>query len=144
MMLASLFVFFMITLLVTCDDKAPPVSEDIDYSQLKIEYLHKPECERRTKKHDVIYVHYTGFLEDGTQFDTRYETLYYMSGMILYYIPGMRLSNLITRLIFRDLSDIFPSPSKVNKYKYISMRYTGHAKEPSDTIKIARQDPGSI
>ncbi|KAL5005573.1 hypothetical protein ScPMuIL_016731 [Solemya velum] len=74
MTLRSLVFFFIVTSLVSGEDTTPPDSEELDFSQLKIEYIHKPECERRTQKHDVIYVHYTGFLEDGTQFDSSLTT----------------------------------------------------------------------
>lgn len=40
--------------------------------ELKIDVLHAIEkCERKTKKHDLVTMHYAGFLENGTQFDSR-------------------------------------------------------------------------
>ena len=42
-------------------------------SELKVEKVHVPEkCERQTKKHDMVSMHYTGTLTDGTTFDSRY------------------------------------------------------------------------
>ena len=40
--------------------------------EMKIEILHKvEECARKTKKNDLVTMHYTGTLENGTQFDSR-------------------------------------------------------------------------
>lgn len=40
--------------------------------ELKVEVLHAmAKCDRKTKKHDLVTMHYTGFLENGTQFDSR-------------------------------------------------------------------------
>lgn len=43
-------------------------------NELKIEVTHKPEnCERLTKKHDMLSMHYRGMLEsDGSEFDSSY------------------------------------------------------------------------
>lgn len=42
--------------------------------ELKIEVLQAIEkCDRKTKKHDLVTMHYTGFLENGTQFDSSLE-----------------------------------------------------------------------
>lgn len=40
--------------------------------ELQVEILQKIEkCDRKTKKHDLVTMHYTGFLENGTKFDSR-------------------------------------------------------------------------
>lgn len=40
--------------------------------ELQVEVLQKIEkCDRKTKKHDLVTMHYTGFLENGTKFDSR-------------------------------------------------------------------------
>lgn len=42
--------------------------------ELKVEVLHAmAKCDRKTKKHDLVTMHYTGFLENGTQFDSSME-----------------------------------------------------------------------
>ncbi|XP_054716180.1 LOW QUALITY PROTEIN: uncharacterized protein LOC129225716 [Uloborus diversus] len=42
--------------------------------ELDIEYTHKiEECDRRTKKGDMLFMHYSGKLDDGTEFDSSYE-----------------------------------------------------------------------
>lgn len=41
--------------------------------ELKIEVIHKPsECDRQSKKNDMLSMHYRGTLEDGTEFDSSY------------------------------------------------------------------------
>jgi FK506-binding protein 14 len=41
--------------------------------EMKIEVHHKPEdCERLSKKHDMLSMHYKGTLEDGSEFDSSY------------------------------------------------------------------------
>eukprot|EP00455_Lapot_gusevi_P007720 TRINITY_DN132_c0_g1_i1.p1 TRINITY_DN132_c0_g1~~TRINITY_DN132_c0_g1_i1.p1 ORF type:complete len:136 (-),score=55.21 TRINITY_DN132_c0_g1_i1:62-469(-) len=40
-------------------------------TQLQIGVLHRPEnCERKTQAGDTLKIHYTGKLEDGTEFDS--------------------------------------------------------------------------
>ncbi|XP_045179257.1 uncharacterized protein LOC123538911 [Mercenaria mercenaria] len=42
--------------------------------ELKVEVVHAVEkCDRKTKKHDLVTMHYAGFLENGTQFDSSLE-----------------------------------------------------------------------
>lgn len=42
-----------------------------DVEELEIEVLHKPDsCERKSKKGDMMSMHYKGTLEDGTEFDS--------------------------------------------------------------------------
>lgn len=44
-----------------------------DEAELKIEVVSVPEeCESKSKNGDVLSMHYTGTLEDGTKFDSRY------------------------------------------------------------------------
>jgi len=40
--------------------------------ELKIENVVTNECEVKSKNGDMLSMHYTGTLEDGTKFDSRY------------------------------------------------------------------------
>ena len=41
--------------------------------ELGIEKIVENECEVKTKRGDMLSMHYTGTLEDGTKFDSRWE-----------------------------------------------------------------------
>lgn len=43
-----------------------------DEGELKIDYISKPDsCDRKTKRGDMLKMHYKGTLLDGTEFDSR-------------------------------------------------------------------------
>ena len=46
-------------------------------SGLKIDTIQAPpaDCPRKAKKHDMLVLHYQGFFENGTKFDSRYVAL---------------------------------------------------------------------
>ncbi|KAK3082821.1 hypothetical protein FSP39_006323 [Pinctada imbricata] len=44
-----------------------------EVTELKIDVVEKKECERKTKRLDMLSMHYTGTLTDGTKFDTSYD-----------------------------------------------------------------------
>jgi len=57
--LVALFLLFACIALVECEEK------------LRIGVTHRPEtCEQKTKIGDTLKIHYTGKLEDGTEFDS--------------------------------------------------------------------------
>ena len=58
---AVLFMTFIA--IVNCDGE----------TELKIEVTHKPEtdCTRKSKRLDLVTMHYTGYLENGSKFDSR-------------------------------------------------------------------------
>lgn len=48
------------------------VSVNCQLPDLQVEVLHPVEtCARKTQKHDLVTMHYVGFLDNGTQFDSR-------------------------------------------------------------------------
>lgn len=49
--------------------------EEVDTTGLKIDVVSPPpaDCTRKTKKHDLLVLHYEGFYENGTKFDSRYD-----------------------------------------------------------------------
>ncbi|CAX45586.1 peptidyl-prolyl cis-trans isomerase, putative [Candida dubliniensis CD36] len=50
----------------------PSVSATASPDELKIKILKSVECKRKTKSGDFISVHYSGKLEDGTEFDSSF------------------------------------------------------------------------
>ena len=50
----------------------PSVSATASPDELKIKILKLVECKRKTKSGDFISVHYSGKLEDGTEFDSSF------------------------------------------------------------------------
>jgi len=45
-----------------------------DLAELKIDVVHMPdECDQKSKKGDMLSMHYKGTLEDGTKFDSSYD-----------------------------------------------------------------------
>eukprot|EP01112_Ceratiomyxa_fruticulosa_P007057 TRINITY_DN1818_c0_g1_i2.p1 TRINITY_DN1818_c0_g1~~TRINITY_DN1818_c0_g1_i2.p1 ORF type:complete len:139 (-),score=34.95 TRINITY_DN1818_c0_g1_i2:68-484(-) len=60
-----LLVFVFVALIV------PSLSEEAKSKKLQIGVKHRPEeCTRKTQKGDTLKIHYTGALEDGTEFDS--------------------------------------------------------------------------
>ncbi|KAL5006147.1 hypothetical protein ScPMuIL_017305 [Solemya velum] len=50
------------------------LSTSFALDELKIDVTGKPdECKREVVKHDMVTMHYTGTLEDGTKFDSSYD-----------------------------------------------------------------------
>jgi len=58
--------------LVVCALVFNVFAQDESTVEVKIEKLNQIEnCEKMTNKYDVLSMHYTGTLEDGTKFDSR-------------------------------------------------------------------------
>lgn len=54
-------------------------SGDSPKSELKVDSVYVPEgCESKSKNGDMLTMHYTGTLADGTKFDSRYDFLSYI------------------------------------------------------------------
>lgn len=49
--------------------------DQVDTTGFKIDVIQPPpsDCTRKTKKHDLLVLHYEGFFDNGTKFDSRYE-----------------------------------------------------------------------
>merc|ERR1712079_948615 len=59
--------FFLMTMLVVVASAEPEVKD----SGLKVEYLSKPDsCDKVARNGDMLTMHYTGTLEDGSKFDS--------------------------------------------------------------------------
>jgi len=59
-------------LYVTCVLFMTVVTVNCQLAELEVEVVNAVEtCARKTQKHDLVTMHYVGYLEDGTKFDSR-------------------------------------------------------------------------
>lgn len=65
----SLFDFVVIS-----DDSSSGKTTNTKTKKLQIGIKKRPEvCDKKSKKGDILHMHYKGTLEDGTEFDTSYK-----------------------------------------------------------------------
>ncbi|XP_033761699.1 FK506-binding protein 2-like [Pecten maximus] len=67
----SLVLLLCICAVFAAESEPGPPSGVEDVTELKVEKVSVPEnCDRKTKKNDLLSMHYTGYLTDGTKFDS--------------------------------------------------------------------------
>ncbi|OWF36723.1 FK506-binding protein 2-like [Mizuhopecten yessoensis] len=67
----SLVLFLCICAVFADDSESGPPSGVEDVTELIVVKVEVPEeCNRKTKKNDLLSMHYTGYLTDGTKFDS--------------------------------------------------------------------------
>ncbi|XP_069111705.1 FK506-binding protein 2-like [Argopecten irradians] len=73
-MAAISVVLFLCICAVFADTEPGPPSGVEDVTELKVERVATPEkCDRLTKTNDLLSMHYTGYLTDGTKFDSSHD-----------------------------------------------------------------------
>lgn len=78
-MVRSTFSFVLLAVIAAVSVRGDGPQSDIPSAksgELQTEILYTPDvCSQKTKSGDMLTMHYTGKLQDGTQFDSRYEKL---------------------------------------------------------------------